>query len=288
MSISEHRERTFGIIDSLKITRGAKIPNSGLSGAHGDIDTRLLHDIGARVDNPDESDGVGESFWPETTEPPEVYRPSFNLHSSEDDPPPPPDPGTVDHLSNSDAPAPDTVISTFPVEGIGDIEISSDGTVRHTAPVPEPVFGIDTSSGDDQTVVGKSSVDSEEQHPTPDFGHQLWSPGKVIRNHRKTHKDVSENLYPSAAPVTQQATVTELYKESMMALARNRGLDPEQAAHYVQQLIESKDGPQPGEFLGDEDKPVYTEETRWVGTPDFIEEPTSEKEEDPDTDRFIG
>lgn len=263
MSISEQRERVFGVIDSLEITRGAKIPNSGLSGIHGDFDSRLLHDIGARVDIPDEGDGVGESFWPEITEPPEVFRPSFNLHSSTDDPPPPPD----------------TAIATFPVGGDLGLEVSKDEALRHVyaSPAPGSVIGIDASSEDDQTVVGESSIDSKGQRRTPDLENPHLSP-----------KDLSESLYLTTSRVKQRITSTEPFKESLMTLARNRGLNPEQAVHYVQQLIDSEDGPQPGEFLGDEDKPVYTEETRWVGTPDFIEEPTSEKEEDPDTDRFIG
>lgn len=298
----------LGVIDSLEVTRGTdgmdftppdpdllegfkrKLQNSGVSGAFVDPNTELappsltnLSRSGADYD----ADPLNREEYlkviSDLAEQPDPYATDLvRVNTVPADPP---------------VPEPDTVIATLPVEGVGNLEIRSDGTVVSEGDVVgtrlgvggnEPVIGIDTSDGSDHTTLPLNFGEMKTRTGT---GNASWG---VISTPPPLFEASAGDTYPSPPPLPSTDEITdnpyltpEMTRAALESMRSKSGyLDPFGALERDRRrYMERFSSPQQGEFLGDEDAPVYTEETRWVGTPDTIEELSIE--EDPDADRFI-
>lgn len=298
-----------GVIDSLEITRGTggmdyispdpelleqfktKLQNSSVSGSYVDPNTELAPPSLTNLSR------LGTSSDPVPLGQEEYLKVIGGVATDANNR------SSIHHIPNSPEPEADTAIATLPVEGVGNLEIRSDGTVVSEGEVVgthmgvggnEPIIGIDTSDGSDHTALPlnfgevKSRLDEllpprtgngswgEISHPPPVFeagaGVMYSSPPPLSAN-----DEISDNPY----------LTPEMTRAALGSMRSKSGyMDPFESLERAKRLFRERfNTPQQGEFLGDEDAPVYTEETRWVGTPDTIEEPSIE--EDPDADRFI-
>lgn len=301
-----------GVIDSMKVTRGTsgmdftppdpelleqfktKLQNSSVSGSYVDPNTELAPPSLTNLSR------LGTSSDPVPLSQEEYLKVIGGMATDAHNR------SSIHHIPNSPEPEPDTVIATLPVEGVGNLEIRSDGTVVSEGEVvgthmgvgsKEPIIGIDTSDGSDHAALplnfGEVKSRLDELLP-PRTGNGSWG---EISHPPPLFEAGSGDTYPSPPPLSATDEISdnpyltpEMTRAALESMRGKSGyMDPFGSLDRAKRLFRERfNTPQQGEFLGDEDAPVYTEETRWVGTPDFIEEPTSEKEEDPDADRFIG
>lgn len=281
---------TFGGFDSLTVTRGTdgidfalpdsdllegfqrKLQNSSVSGVFLDPNTELAPPTLADSTRNEESVDIGSMSY-------EEFMRDLNARIEKSD----------WHTADLPGSEPNTVLATLPVEGVGILEIRNDGTIVSDADTvgSEPVIGIDPGADDDHTSSPLAFGDIKSRYP---FTSRDTSPmGEIMEMYpdpppffppaphstSQTAEDIPDNPYMAPELIMQaleyrgRSGSPELHLQLLEAMRRAEGLRE----------------PQPGEFLGDEEAPVYTEETRWVGNPDTIEEPSIE--EDPDADRFI-
>lgn len=315
-----------GVIDSLEVTRGTggmdyispdpelleqfktKLQNSSVSGSYVDPNTELapptltnLSRLGLDHDSVPLSQEKYLEALNELTEHKDSY--AADRIRVKTGPGHLPDPELVEKYLGSNDPEPNTVIATLPVEGVGNLEIRSDGTVVSEGEVVgthmgvggnEPIIGIDTSDGSDHTELplnfGEVKSRLDELLP-PRTGNGSWG---EISHPPPVFEAGTGVMYSSPPPLSATDEISdnpyltpEMTRAALGSMRSKSGyMDPFESLERAKRLFRERfNTPQQGEFLGDEDAPVYTEETRWVGTPDIIEEPTIE--EDPDADRFI-